>query len=91
MKAAARTDVEVPDELLAQIGMAARVALLPRIRRNLVLFAPWEAGFLFLSKPGHDLNLQSRFLVNKYGRERDWSSVLVVQNGQTGDGTTGNG
>src|SRR6266542_6669044 len=48
-----RTHVEVPDEFLAEVRVAALVALLPRVRRNLEPLVTGRTGFLFLTEPGH--------------------------------------
>src|SRR5205823_655127 len=51
--ATVRTDIEVPLEFLADVGVAADLALLPRIGGNLVLLPARESGLLFLLEPGH--------------------------------------
>src|SRR3954468_18761276 len=45
--------VQIARELLTQGGMAALVALLPGIGRDLVLFVPGEAGLFFFAEPSH--------------------------------------
>jgi hypothetical protein len=51
--AALGTDAERLLELLAQVEVAATVALLPRVRRDLQAFAIRGARFPFLLEPGH--------------------------------------
>ena len=49
---------EIVPGTAAQVGMPARVALLPRVGRDLVFFVSREPGLLFLSKPSHSRNLR---------------------------------
>ena len=51
--AALGTDVEGPLELLPEVQVAAVLALLPRVRRNLEAFALRGAWLSFLLEPGH--------------------------------------
>ncbi len=60
VEATAGAHVEIPHELLAQIGVAAGVAFFPRVRRDLVLLVPRQAGLLFLLEPSHTRNLGHR-------------------------------
>src|SRR5205085_10929071 len=51
--AAIRADVEVADELLAQIRVSALVALLPGVGRNLVFFVARKARLFLFAEPSH--------------------------------------
>ena len=61
-------NIQIANELLANVGMPTRLTLLPRIGRNLQLFRARSPGFFLLFPPCHPGNVRDMVEVRKAGR-----------------------
>src|SRR5665213_2124139 len=67
MEVAIRADIEITNELLAKIGVAARLALFPGVWRYLEFFASRLPGLPLFPKPSHSGNLADWSVPGKRG------------------------